>query len=196
MAGLRVIDVKVVCMSLDGGGLFPGYDPLTVLMPPQPQVKIILKTCEEQTYSPEKKIKIADTFKSESIPLFMLYGIDVPVTSMKNSAYKELLSSFGPKVLELVHMRAELVFAREPIKQVSYLTCPACSAILHSNSPVDFARHTISNGTCNRPWMAAVENEQLRVMNMRLQQRCDYLVTVIQSSYANMCVAIKDIGHI
>lgn len=197
MANLRVLDVKLICLSTNGGGPFPGFDPEIALMPPQPVVKVILKMCLEETFRPNIKNKIVDTFFSDALPLYMVYGQGIEMTSSRNREIKRNLMSFGARATELLRMRADLVFYCEPMKQMSYFTCQTCGTVMHSNNPVDFARHSVVNGgACNKAWLSIMENEHLRTINMRLQQRCDFLMGIIQNSYLNMWNAIQDIGKI
>ena len=197
MAKLRVLDVDIHCVSFNGGH-YPGYDATVFIVPAQPLVRVTLKMCDDAAYMPNKKNRIVTVYRSEPVPLYMLFGEEVIVKIGIKEETAVKLHSFGPRVMEFIQRRADLMFSREPIHQLSYASCPSCGTVIHANNPVDFARHAVVNGscTCNKLWFAAVENEQLRTINMRIQQRCDYMVDFIQKSYINMCSMIQYITQV
>lgn len=195
---LRVFDVSVIFCSMNGGD-YPGFcSQIVGPIPLQPLVKVIIKACDKTEYVIGKKNKKWVEYYSDAVPLYMVYNDELVVYSRRNKEEIEKVSSFGARAVELMRNKADLMFHQEPQPNSVFWRCGTCDAIMSSSNPVDYARHVYLNGTCtgNKAWTAMVENEQLRIMYYRAQQRIEFLIAKTHASCQNMFGSLQDVAKI
>lgn len=203
---LRTIDVEVLCVKEDCG-VWPGLSDYlatgTQIIAQQPAVRVLITVCDENEFRIMGNNKTKAIFVAENVPLSRLYDNTFKVR--RDNIQEELVINFGMATVDLMRAKAAVLFSVDPNELLMCAPCPRCCAKMHVYNPMDLARHSVGSSVCVKDtdeavtpatlqqlWTNVIESEHLRVMNVRLRQKCDYLSASIGALQLSMSSTLHE----